>query len=108
MSEGKLYSKIKDEIQADWSDKLFRNADYEKGELVSQEQTLKEILEEAKVEFPIPLNPENITILKEEIKERKANVGLTVRDEDIIKILTWTLKWFGASNANQQTKEGKE
>jgi hypothetical protein len=49
--EGKLKQRIMKEINADWHDKLFRNADYEKGELVTQEQILNELFDEAKAEW---------------------------------------------------------
>jgi hypothetical protein len=53
------------------------------------------LLDEAKKEFPLVLQPGTIDALQYEIKEREENVPLVARNKNVILVLKWALKWFG-------------
>lgn len=93
VSKGKLYTEITSgRINVDWTDTLFKNADYDKGELVTQKQILLEILNEAITEFPT----------LDKVRKFKENAGRYFYNYDesflFAKIVdAWLKKYFGKS-----------
>jgi hypothetical protein len=62
------------------------------------DKSVKIVISDAKREFPLVLQPETIDALQYEIKEREENVPLVARNENVILVLKWALKWFGDTN----------
>jgi len=91
--QGELKQRILNEINADWNDKLFCGADYEKGELVTQEQILKKVLDEAKTEYP---TAKEIIAPDDENDGKGWKQVAVFMEQKTLERQRWFNKWFGA------------
>jgi len=90
----KLEEQIR-ELFEDLNDQVFRDADYEKGELVTKGQLLHEIVESAKKEFPKWLDVELDVRASYKGKKYPSNkIHLDVLLELRKRRAEWFVRWF--------------
>ena len=86
-------SKLEEQIRElfeDLNDQVFRDADYEKGELVTKGQLLHEIVESAKKEFP----------MKDKNGKRVWSSKDSKRGNILFDVMEWFERWF-MNSANE-------
>ena len=74
------------ELSLDWNDKVFRNADYKKGEIITYKQLLTELIDKTKKGFPMDSEYVELTL--------KQAIPQTYNEKLLIKKLQQTITWF--------------